>query len=91
MIEITAIRLEGGSGHQHITATLWRCATTSSGVATRQAIVDWLEQSNANRAVVVDGSAVIEVAIQRHPHLPPCPRTRVDRRWTDHLLSLPRC
>jgi hypothetical protein len=90
MIEITATRLEGGSGHEHITAVLWRCATTSMGLTTRQAIVDWLCESDENEAFVADGAARIQVAIQRRENEPPCLRTRVEGRRTDHLLSLPR-
>jgi hypothetical protein len=56
MIEITAIRLEGGRGHEHITGVLWRRATTSQGVTMRQAIVDWLSQSSENEAVVAEMS-----------------------------------
>jgi hypothetical protein len=89
MIEITAIRLEGGRDHEHITAVLWR-ATTSMGLTTRQAIVDWLSESSENRAVVADGTGWVDVAVERRPTQPPHLRTRMHGRWTDHLLSLPR-
>ena len=90
IIEITAIRLQGGNGHKHITVVRWRSPTTSIGLATRPRIVDWLSQRTENQAVLADGTTQIQVAVQRRPNQPPLLRTRIDGRWTDHLLSLPR-
>jgi hypothetical protein len=89
-IEITAIRLHAGNGHEHITAVRWRSPTTSVGLATRPRIVDWLGQRSENQAVLADGTAQIQVAVQRPSNQPPWLRARGDGRWTDHLLSLPR-
>jgi hypothetical protein len=89
-IEITAIRLQGGDGHEHITVVRWRSPTTSMGLATRPRIVAWLSQTSENQAVLADGTTQIQVAVQRRPNQPPLLRTRVDGQWTDHLLSLPR-
>lgn len=89
MIEITAIRLQGGEGHEHITDVMWRRETTSIGQTARQAIVDWLDESNDNAAVVADGSSWVRLAVVRRPNQPPYLRTRADGSWTDHLLSLP--
>jgi hypothetical protein len=52
MIQITAIRLEEGKAHEHITEVRWRSASTSAGQSTREAIVEWLSVSSANQAVV---------------------------------------
>jgi hypothetical protein len=90
IIEMTAIRLQGVNGHKHITAVRWRSPTTSIGLATRPRIVDWLSQRSENQALLADGTAHIQVAVQRRPNQPPLLRTRVDRQWTDDLLSLPR-
>jgi hypothetical protein len=91
MIEITAIRVEGGAGHEHITDVLWRSAATALGQSPRQAIIDWLMVSDQNQAVVVDGSAEIHtVAVVLGPDRPAYLRTRANGVWTDDLLSLPR-
>jgi hypothetical protein len=89
-IEITAIRLQGGNGHEHITLVRWRSPTTAMGLAMRPRIVDWLSQRSQNEAILAHGTTQIQVAIQRRPNQPPLLRTRVDGRWTDHLLSLPK-
>lgn len=88
-IEITAIRLEEGDGHEHITGVMWRCQATSVGQTSRHALIDWLGESNDNQAVVAHGAGWVHVAVVRRPNQPPCLRTRADDTWTDHLLSLP--
>lgn len=89
MIEITAIRLEEGSTHEHITNVLWRSAATALGQCPRQAIVDWLTESNENHAVVADGSGWVHIAVVQRPNQPPYIRTHADGVWTDNLLELP--
>jgi hypothetical protein len=89
MIEITAVRFSGGHGHEHITHVMWRCAPTSVGHTTRQAIVDWLSETDESEVVVADGADLVHVAIARPLNRPPCIRTHVNGVWTDHLLSLP--
>jgi Protein of unknown function (DUF3892) len=90
MIEITAIRLAGGEGHENIAELMWRSAATSVGRCTRQAIVDWLGGSAMNRAVVEVSSEVVELAVVGGPDEPPHLRARRDGAWTDDLLALPR-
>jgi hypothetical protein len=90
MIEITAIRFEEGSMHEHVTDVLWRSAATSLGQCPRQAIVDWLDESNENQAVVADGSGWVHIAVVRRPNQSPHIRTHRDGVWTDDLLALPR-
>jgi uncharacterized protein DUF3892 len=89
MIEITAVRLVGGGGHEHITDVRWRSASTVAGESTTEAIVDWLSASRHNQAVVVSGAARLSVAVvlrrDRAPHLRAC----ADGAWTDDLLALP--
>jgi hypothetical protein len=89
MIEITAIRLDGGEGHEHISDVLWRSAATSLACSSRQAIVDWLEESNENEAVTGDGPAQVQVAVVRRSNQLPFLRTRAGGVWTDNLVSLP--
>jgi hypothetical protein len=89
MIEITAIRFEGGNEHEHITHVLWRSAATALGHSPSRAIVDWLDESTDNQAVIADHSTTVPVAVVRRPNEPPYLRTRADGTWTDQLLSLP--
>ncbi len=90
MIEITAIHLQGGDGHEQISAVQWRCAATSVGQASREAIVQWLGESAQNVAVVADGHGTAQVVVVHRPAGSPYLRARLDGVWTDHLLSLPR-
>jgi hypothetical protein len=88
MIEITAIRLAGGGGHEHITHVMWRTGA-STGQSAATALVEWLAIDRKNRAVVVDGSRVVKVEVVRPAGGPPHLRTRAHGAWTDHLRSLP--
>jgi hypothetical protein len=90
MIQITAIRLEGGCAHEHITHVLWRSAATALGQCPCEAIVDWLAESNDNQAVVADGSAWVDIAVLRRPDAAPYIQARRDGVCTDDLLRLPR-
>jgi len=89
MIEITAVSFGQARAHEHITAVLWRSASSSTGHSAREAIVAWLDSSSANRAVVANGSDYVEVAVARTANQSPYLRTRADGVWTDHLLALP--
>jgi hypothetical protein len=96
MIEITAVRLAGGSRHPHIAAVLWRAAAaraksaSTSGQSQLRELIDWLGMSPENHAVVDDGSAYCLVAVVRPHGRPPFIRTRADGAWTNALLALPR-
>jgi hypothetical protein len=90
MIEITAIRFEGGSTHEHITDVLWRSAATALGHCPREAIVSWLDESNENQGVLADGSGWVHIAVVRPPDTSPYIRAQRDGVWTDDLLALPR-
>lgn len=90
MIQITAIRLKGGSGHEHISDVQWRNTSTGqAGQSTRQAIVDWLSESRANQAVVADGTQWVYVAVYPPTGQRAYIRTHSDQKWTDNLLALP--
>ena len=89
MIEITAIHLVGGQGHQHIADVRWRNPETGkTGESSRQGVVDWLLQDKANQACVSDGSNWIGVRVVNAD--PPYIQTWADGIWTDNLLALPR-
>ncbi len=90
MIEITAIRQSGGTGHEHITDLSWKnTATNAIGTLTRQQLVDWLS-SQGNQAIVQDAQGAVYVGVVRPENAPPYVRTYKDGRWTDNLLALPR-
>lgn len=93
MIEITAIRLAGGMSHQHISSLQWRNTQSgATGQSTRQAVVEWLEESKANQAVVSRGEtgSWVYVGVWRPKDGLPYLRTFTDGTWTDNLLALPQ-
>jgi hypothetical protein len=91
MIEITAIHLSGPAKHEHIASLQWRNVQTgATGQSSRQQIVQWLEESKANQAVVISNDARAYVGIQRHGDGSPYLRTHADGKWNDNLLALPR-
>jgi len=90
MIEITAVRLTGGIGHEHITDVMWRSEATPAGLTSRQALVDWLSTSSSNQAVALDGQGTVQVEVVRPAGEPPYLRARAGGTWTDDLLALPR-
>jgi hypothetical protein len=89
MIHITAIRLAGGEGHEHITDLQWN-GTSTAGQISREALVQWLHASGANQAVVADETKHVPVLVVELHNATPYPRTHADGAWTDHLLGLPR-
>jgi hypothetical protein len=90
-IRITAIRLTGGEGHEHISHLWWtNPADSTTGDNTRAAIVSWIEDKNG-KAYVEDARgnrADVGVVTPRvgQKYL----RTHADGKWTDNLLALPR-
>jgi hypothetical protein len=91
MIQITAVRLEGGNGHEHITHVLWSSQATTAALASRQGLVDWLTSSESNQAMLlVEGARVVPVEVVHRPGAPPHVCARDDGVWTDDLLALLR-
>ena len=89
MIRITAVRMEGGTEHEHIIEVLWEGAS-SSGHTSRGALIDWLNASSANKAVVeVDGEHVAVLVVEEAAGASYV-RTQADGVWRDDLLKLPR-
>ncbi len=89
MIEITAVSFSHSKAHEHLTAVLWRSASTPAGHGAREAIVAWLDADSANEAVVADGATYVRVAVVRPEYGAPYLRTKVNGKWTDSLLALP--
>jgi len=90
MIQITAIKQVGGTGHQHIIDLKWKNTTTASvGQSTRQQMVDWLS-IQGNDAIVSDGQRTVYVGVVRPASGAPYVKTYADGVWTDNLLALPR-
>lgn len=89
VIQITAVRLEGGTEHEHISEVLWEGAS-SSGHTSRQALVDWLKATSANQAVVGEGCDHVPVLVVEPSDGGAYVRTRADGAWRDDLLALPR-
>lgn len=91
MIEITAIRLGSSQSHEHISLLQWRNTQTgASGQSTRQAVVEWLEESKANQAVVASAGSWVYVGVFAPKSGDKYVRTYANGNWTDNLLSLPR-
>jgi len=92
MIEITAIRLTAaGKGHEHIASLQWRNSQTgAAGQSSREIIVNWLEESKANQAVVANNGSWVYVAVRRPEGRVPYVQTHADGEWRDNLLALPQ-
>lgn len=89
-IRITAIRLSGGTDHQHITRLWWTNQTSgNTGNSARAEIVAWIEDKSGKAYVDEDGHRV-EVAVVTPEYGDKYLRTRADGRWTNNLLALPR-
>jgi len=90
VIQITAIRLDGGDGHAHITDLQWQSTSIPAGQSTRAALVEWLNASSANQAMVAGEAEHVPVLVvmpfEKEPYL----RTHADGTWTNHLLGLSR-
>lgn len=90
-IRITAIRLGGGTGHQHITRLWWvEPATGKSDDTERATVVSWLEDKGITAYVEDDYGNRVAVGVVSPPSGPKYLRTHADGKWTDNLLALPQ-
>ena len=88
-IEITDVRLSGGSQHEHITHVRWRgIETGKSDSSTVATVVDWINDDGT--AWVGTGADRIRVRVVRPVSGLRYLRTYADGLWTNNLLSLPR-
>ncbi|MEX3755790.1 DUF3892 domain-containing protein [Mycobacteroides abscessus] len=90
-IRITAIRLSGGTNHQHIVRLWWtNPATSESGNNSRAEIITWIETQNGKAYVEDAAGHRIEVGVVSPSSGPKYLRTYADGVWTNNLLALPR-
>jgi hypothetical protein len=89
VLKITAVGLQGGDGHEHITHLLWEAAS-SSGVTTTAALIAWLREDPEHEALLRAGEQRIAVEVVTPIGAPSHLRSRHDGQWGDHLLALPR-
>jgi Protein of unknown function (DUF3892) len=89
VIEVTAIRLDAGDTHEHITDVQWGTAS-ASGQASLQALVDWLNASSENQAVVSGDGEHVPLLVVEPFERTAYVRTHVDGAWRNDLLGLPR-
>lgn len=90
-IRITAIRLSGGTQHEHITRLWWTDLDNGqTGDNSRAELVDWIENKGGT-AFVDDGYGHrVSVLVVTPSSGPKYLRTYADGRWTNNLLSLPQ-
>jgi ribosomal protein S8E len=89
-IEITHIRLSGGSGHEYITDYKWRnLQSGETGESNKPAMVEWVDKP-ANHAYVGSGVNQSEAGVVRPQYGQPYLRTYADGVWNNNLLALPR-
>ena len=86
MIYVTAVHMEGGNEHEHISDVKWRNPEDGkAGESTRATVVDWIK-SKGGVAKVTEGQHTVPVEVYREQWL----RTKADGVWKDNLLALPR-
>jgi Protein of unknown function (DUF3892) len=89
-IEVTHVRLSGGSNHEHIVSYRWRNpADGNAGTSDKPTMVAWVDQP-ANHAYVGSGAGRSEVGVVRPQYGQPYLRSYADGQWNNNLLSLPR-
>lgn len=89
-IRITAIRLSGGTGHEHITNLWWtNPGTAKTGDNTRAQLVNWIENEDGKAHVEDAAGNRAEVGVVEPAHGAKYLRTYADGKWTNNLLSLP--
>jgi len=91
MIEITARHMEGGVGNEHIANVKYTNADGVRKETSRQGMVDWLNKSKANKAIVYsrDRRSSAYVGVVDRTNAPDYIRTFADGKWNDNLLALP--
>lgn len=90
-IQITAVRLQGGEGHEHIVRLWWtNPANANTGDNSKAEIVAWIETEDG-KAYTDDGHAHrADVAVVTPAYGDKYLRTHADGVWTNNLLALPR-
>jgi hypothetical protein len=89
-IRITAIRLSGGSSHEHIVRLWWtNPSTNDSNNNTRAEIVAWIENKNGKAYVEDQYGHRVDVRVVKPARGDKYLRTYADGVPTDNLLALP--
>lgn len=90
-IRFTAIRMSGGTQHEHIVHLWWvNPADGSTGDNTRAKLVDWIENHNGKAYVEDRLGHRVDVYVVTPRVGSKYLRTKKDGIWTDNLLALPR-
>jgi hypothetical protein len=90
-IRITAIRLSGGTGHEHIIRLWWtNPANGKSSDNSRAEIVSFIEDKDGKAYVEDAQGNRANVGVVTPAHGSKYLRTYADGKWTDNLLALPR-
>jgi len=90
-IQITAIRLSGGTSHEHIVRLWWTDpATGDSKHNSRAGVVSWIETKDGKAYVEDEKGHRVDVLVITPRHGEKYLRTYADGVWTDNLLALPR-
>ncbi|RIT49759.1 DUF3892 domain-containing protein [Mycobacteroides abscessus] len=91
-IEIVQRHMVGGQQHEHIDEVKYINSDGETKRAKREAMVEWLDKSKANQAIVrsrVNRADYAYVGVVRPSGKPAYIRTFADGKWTDNLLALP--
>ncbi|GAA3885719.1 DUF3892 domain-containing protein [Streptomyces lannensis] len=90
-IQITAVRLSGGTAHEHIARLWWtNPANGKAGDNTRAEIVAWIETQGGKAYTLDQNGHRADVAVVTPAHGEKYLRTHADGVWTNNLLALPR-
>lgn len=90
-IQMTAIRLSGGTSHEHITHLWWVDPSKNQpGDNTRAQIVNWIDNEKGHAYVQDAYGNRVTVGVVTPQRGEKYLRTHADGKWTDNLLSLPR-
>jgi hypothetical protein len=90
-IQITAVRMSGGTAHEHIAHLWWtNPADGATGDNTRAQIVAWIETEEGQAFTRDANGRQAPVAVVTPPRGATYLRTHADGVWTDNLLALPR-
>lgn len=88
-VYIAAVRLSGGTGHQHISSFVWiNEQTFKSGISGTAQMVEYLQAGG--QVKVSDGKATALARVVEPQAGSPFLQTHADGKWTNNLLSLPR-
>lgn len=90
-IQMTAVRLSGGTSHEHITHLWWiNPSNNQPGDNTRAQVVNWIENQNGYAYVQDARGDRAKVGVVTPQYGDKYLRTHADGQWTDNLLALPR-